>query len=321
MTPTKRLSSKLILGADVGGTNIKTVLVNGRGKVLATLKRPTLARRGRDALIERLVLTLRDTVKKSGAAMKDAAGVGIGFAGPLDPVTGIVFNPPNIPGWFNVPLRDILIQKLKKPVALDNDANLVALGEYWKGAGRGAKALVCLTLGTGVGGGIVLNGRVWHGASGIAGEIGHMTVVRNGRRCLCGNRGCLEVYASSKGLMFRMQELLEGGRARRPGKLTPENIERWALSGDKTARRAIRDTGVILGVAIANIANMLNPDVVVVGGGISKIGELLFEPIRTEVKKRAFPQAVEGLKIVKAELEDDAGALGAARYLMLSLDK
>lgn len=320
MTPTKKPRDKLILGADVGGTNIKTVLVNGRGEVLATLKRPTLARKGKDALIQHLMLTLRDTTRKSGATMKDVAGVGIGFAGPLDPTTGVVFNPPNIPGWLNVPLRDILRQRLKKPVALDNDANLVALGEYWKGAGRGAKTLVCLTLGTGVGGGIVINGRVWHGASGIAGEIGHMTVVRNGRRCLCGNRGCLEVYASSKGLVFRMQELLTRRKARRAGRLTPENIERWALSGDKLARRAISDTGAVLGVVIASIANMLNPDVVVVGGGISKIGELLFEPIRREVRKRAFPQAVEGLKIVKAELEDDAGALGAARHLMLSLD-
>lgn len=320
MGTTKKLSSKLILGADVGGTNIKTILVNRRGKVLATLKRPTLARRGKDALIEHLISTLKDTVKKSGASMRDVAGVGIGFAGPLDPGTGVIFNPPNLPGWFNIPLRNILKKRLKMPVALDNDANLVALGEYWKGAGRGAKVLVCLTLGTGVGGGIILDGRVWHGASGIAGEIGHMTVVQDGRRCACGNKGCLEVYASSKGLVFRMQELLKKGKARRHDKVTPENIERWALSGDKLAKRAIKDTGIILGVAIASIANMLNPDVVVVGGGVSKIGDLLFVPIREEVKKRAFPKAVEGLKIVKAELGDSAGALGAAKYLMLSLD-
>ncbi len=318
---TKRSSKKLTLGVDVGGTNIKTVLVNSRGDVLATLKRPTLARMGKEALIERLVLTLRDTVEEYGAAMRDIAGVGIGFAGPLDARTGIVFNPPNLPGWLNVPLRDILRQRLKMPVALDNDANLVAMGEYWKGAGMGAKSLVCLTLGTGVGGGIILDGRIWHGSSGTAGEIGHMTVVRNGRRCACGNRGCLEVYASSKGLVFRMRELLKGKKVGRYEKVTPENIERWALSGDRQAKRAIRDTGIILGVAIAGIANILNPDVVVVGGGISKIGDLLFDPIRKEVEKRAFPQAVEGLKIVKAELEDIAGAIGAARFLMLSLDE
>ncbi|MFQ5956142.1 MAG: ROK family protein [Candidatus Brocadiales bacterium] len=320
MTMTKKLSNKLILGADAGGTNIKTVLVNSRGKVFAAMKRPTLARRGRDAVIERLVLTLRDTVKKSGVTMRDVAGAGIGFAGPLDAGTGIVFNPPNLPGWSNVPLRDILKQRLKMPVALDNDANLVAMGEYWKGAGRGAKCLICLTLGTGVGGGIILGGRVWHGASGIAGEIGHMTVVRNGRRCACGNKGCLEAYASSNGMVLRMQELLKTGNVRRHDKVTPKNIERWALSGDKLATKAIKDTGVILGVAIASIANMLNPDVVVIGGGVSKIGDPLFDPIREEVEKRAFTQAVEGLKIVKAELGDNAGAIGAAKALMLSLN-
>lgn len=320
MAKSKRFPDKLILGADVGGTNTKTVLVDGRGKILAVMKRPTLANKGRDAMIERLILTLKDTVKKSGATMKDVAGAGVGFAGPLDPEKGIVFNPPNLPGWLNVPLRDILEERLKMPVSLDNDANLVALGEYWKGAGRGTESLVCLTLGTGVGGGIVLDGRIWHGASGVAGEIGHMTVVRNGRRCGCGNRGCLEVYASSKGLVFRMQEILKRKKAGKYNKITPENIEKWALSGDSLANQAIKDTGVILGVAIASLANILNPEVVVLGGGISKIGRLLLDPIREEVGERAFPKAVERLKIVKAELGDRAGALGAARSLMLSLD-
>ena len=295
----------LILGADVGVTNTKTVLVDRQGEIFATMNRPTLARKGRDAMIERLILTLKDTVKKAGANMKDVAGVGIGFAGPLDPGKGIVFNPPNLPEWFNVPLRDILTQKLNAPVSLDNDANLVALGEYWKGAGRGAKSLVCLTLGTGVGGGIVLNGKIWHGAGGIAGELGHMTVVRNGRRCGCGNRGCLEVYASSRGLVSRMQELLNRKKTVKYDKITPEGIGKQALSGDKLAKKAV---------------NILNPDVIVVGGGISKIGNLLLDPIREEVAKRAFPKAVEGLKIVKAELGDNAGALGAARSLMLSLN-
>lgn len=320
MTKGKRFSDMLILGADVGATNTKTVLVDRQGEIFATMNRPTLARKGRDAMIERLILTLKDTVKKAGANMKDVAGVGIGFAGPLDPGKGIVFNPPNLPEWLNVPLRDILTQKLNMPVSLDNDANLVALGEYWKGAGRGAKSLVCLTLGTGVGGGIVLNGKIWHGAGGIAGELGHMTVVRNGRRCGCGNRGCLEVYASSRGLVSRMQELLNRKKTVKYDKITPEGIGKQALSGDKLAKKALRDTGITLGVAIASLVNILNPDVVVVGGGISKIGNLLLDPIREEVAKRAFPKAVEGLKIVKAELGDNAGALGAARSLMLSLN-
>lgn len=320
MTKTRTSPKKLILGADVGGTYIKTVLVDPRGHVLAVMKRSTLAPRGKDALIERLILTLEETAKKAGATMKDVAGVGVGFAGPLDPETGMVFNPPNLPGWSDVPLGDILRHRLKMPVSLDNDANMVALGEYWKGAGRGARCLVCLTLGTGVGGGIVLNGRVWHGVDGIAGEIGHMTLIRNGRRCACGNRGCLEAYASSQGLVQTMQDTLKKNRTRRQDKLTPERIGKLARSGDKLAGRAIKDTGVMLGIAIGSLANVLNPDVVVIGGGVSKLGELLLGPVRDETRKRAFHKAVEGLKIAKAELEDNAGALGAARSLMPSLD-
>ncbi len=320
MAKTRTSPKKLILGADVGGTYIKTVLVDPREHVLAVMKRSTLAPRGKDALIERLILTLEETAKKAGATMKDVAGVGVGFAGPLDPETGMVFNPPNLPGWSDVPLGDILRHRLKMPVSLDNDANMVALGEYWKGAGRGARCLVCLTLGTGVGGGIVLNGRVWHGVGGIAGEIGHMTLIRNGRRCACGNRGCLEAYASSQGLVQTMQDTLKKNRSRRQDKLTPERIGKLARSGDKLAGRAIKDMGVMLGIAIGSLANVLNPDVVVIGGGVSKLGELLLDPVRDEARKRAFHKAVEGLKIVKAELGDNAGALGAARSLMPSLN-
>lgn len=320
MKKSRRTLKKLVLGIDVGGTNIKAVAVDGRGQVLAVMKRSTLARRGRDALIERLILTSKDTAKKAGAGMVDVTGVGVGFAGPLDPIKGVVFDPPNLPGWSNVPLRDILEQRLNLPVSLDNDANLVALGEHWKGAGRGAKCLICITLGTGVGGGIILNGRVWHGVGGVAGEIGHMTLVRNGRRCACGNRGCLEAYASSQGLILSMQGLIgkeEGLKS--DSRVTPESIGRRARSGNEPARRAIEDTGRILGVAVASLANVLNPDVVVVGGGVSKLGERLLDPVREEVRKRAFSKVVEGLKIVKAELGDNAGPLGAARSLMLSL--
>ncbi|MGR3295090.1 MAG: ROK family protein [Candidatus Bathyanammoxibius sp.] len=320
MSRGKKHTGRLVLGVDVGGTNIKSVLVDARGEILAAMKRPTLARKGRDAVIDRIVMTLRDTVKKSGFPMKRVAGAGVGFAGPLDHATGVVFNPPNLPGWSNVPLRDILRRRLKMPVSLDNDANLVALGEHWKGAGRGAKCLVCLTLGTGVGGGIIVDGRVMHGARGIAGEIGHMTLVRNGRMCACGNKGCLEAYASAKGLVARMQEVLKNSKGPERGRVTPENIWKWAHSGDKLANKTIKDTGTMLGVAIASVANILNPDIVVLGGGVSNLGDPLFGAVREEVRKRALPNITEGLQIVGAELGDSAGALGAARSLLLSLN-
>ncbi|MEK7821528.1 MAG: ROK family protein [Planctomycetota bacterium] len=191
----------LILAADVGGTNMRTALLNAKGEVLKSLKRPSLAHKGREALIKRLVQMFQDTLREGGADIRQIRGIGVGFPGPLDTERGIVFNPPNLKGWQEVYLRDILEQEMGRPVALENDANAAALGEYWKGAGRGTRSLVCLTLGTGVGGGVVLEGRVWHGAKGIAGEIGHMTLVKNGRRCGCGNRGCLETYGSASGII------------------------------------------------------------------------------------------------------------------------
>lgn len=312
---------RFILAADVGGTNIRTALVDPQGMVLTVIKRPTLAQKGKDSMIERLVRMLEDTAKKYGTRLEKVEGIGVGFPGPLDAKKGVVFSPPNLVGWFHVPLKGILEKKLGRPVVIENDANAAALGEYWKGAGRGAKSLVCLTLGTGVGGGIVLDGRVWHGAKGIAGEIGHMTVIRGGRRCNCGNRGCLEAYASSRGIIARMQELLMREKTRRDEKITMERIGALAKAGDRQARRTVEDTGVILGIAIANIANILNPEVVVLGGGVSNLGDRLFDPIKEEVKKRALPEAVEGLRIVKAQLGDNAGVIGAARSLMLCLDK
>ncbi len=307
----------LILVADVGGTNIRTALLDAEGEFLSSLKRPTLAHKGREALIGRLVQMFKDTLKGSGVSIRKVAGIGVGFPGPLDVERGIVFNPPNLKGWQEVHLKDILEEEMGRPVVLENDANAAALGEYWRGAGRGVGSLVCLTLGTGVGGGLVLEGRVWHGAKGIAGEIGHMTLVKNGRKCGCGNRGCLEAYCACRGIITTMKELLERYDVRPKGVITLERIGRWARAGDSLAQRTIRETGISLGIGIANVANILNPEMVILSGGITNLGEYLFGPLREEVKKRALPKAVEGLKIVKAELGDNAGVIGAARAFSL----
>ncbi len=310
-----------ILAADVGGTNIRTALLNKEGEVLRSLKRPTLAQRGREALINRLVQMFNDTLKEGGVGLNEVRGIGVGFPGPMDVERGIVFNPPNLKGWQEVPLKDVLEKEMNRPVVLENDANAAALGEYWKGAGRGTGSLVCLTLGTGVGGGVVLDGKVWHGAKGIAGEIGHMTLVKNGRSCGCGNRGCLEAYGSSRGVIATMQELLERHRIKPKEAITVEAMGKWARAGDSglggLAQRAIREAGISLGIAIANVANLLNPEIFVLSGGVTNLGEYLFGPLRDEVNKRALPKAVEGLKIVKAVLGDNAGVTGAARALLL----
>ena len=321
-----------ILAADVGGTNMRTALLNVKGEVLNSLKRPSLAHKGREALIKRLVQMFQDTLREGGADIRKIRGIGVGFPGPLDTERGIVFNPPNLKGWQEVYLRDILEQEMGRPVALENDANAAALGEHWKGAGRGTRSLVCLTLGTGVGGGVVLEGRVWHGAKGIAGEIGHMTLVKNGRRCGCGNRGCLETYGSATGIITTMKGLLERHHIKPKEAVTLERMGRWARRSSRVqrfkgskgplpalAQRAIRETGVSLGIGIANVANLLNPEMIVLSGGVTNLGEYLFGPLREEVKKRALPKVVEGLRIVRAELGDNAGVVGAARALLLTV--
>ncbi|MDI6760081.1 MAG: ROK family protein [Candidatus Brocadiaceae bacterium] len=308
-----------ILAADVGGTNMRTALLNVEGEVLKSLKRPSLAHKGREALIKRLVQMFQDTLREGGADIRKIRGIGVGFPGPLDTERGIVFNPPNLKGWQEVYLRDILEQEMGRPVALENDANAAALGEYWKGAGRGTRSLVCLTLGTGVGGGVVLEGRVWHGAKGIAGEIGHMTLVKNGRRCGCGNRGCLETYGSATGIITTMKGLLERHHIKPKEAVTLERMGKWARAGDSLAQRAIKETGLSLGIGIANVANLLNPEMIVLSGGVTNLGGYLFGPLREEVKKRALPKAVEGLRIVRAELGDSAGVIGAARALLLTV--
>jgi len=246
--------------------------------------------------------------------------MGIGFPGPLNAETGTIFNPPNLQGWDSVPLRDILEKELKVPVAIENDANAAALGEWWKGAGSGADSLFCITLGTGVGGGIILDGKVWHGASSIAGEIGHTTVIRDGIKCSCGNIGCLEAYACSGGILKRVNDALLNERDNGMQPLTNlKQVNQMAMQGNEIVLNVIKETGVILGIAIANIANLLNPEMIVLFGGVTNLGEHLVVPLKEEVKGRAFKKATDSLRIELSQLGDNSGILGAARNIFSKL--
>ncbi len=210
---------------------------------------------------------------------------------------------------------------MKVPVAIENDANAAALGEWWKGAESGTGSLFCITLGTGVGGGIILDGKVWHGASSIAGEIGHTTVIRDGIQCTCGNIGCLEAYACSGGILKRVNDALlkEGGN----GSLEPltnlKQVDQMIMQGNEIVLNVIRETGLILGIAIANIANLINPEMIVLFGGVTNLGEHLVEPLKEEVKRRAFKKATESLRIELSQLGDNSGVLGAARNILSKL--
>ena len=250
---------------------------------------------------------------------KEIAGVGIGAPGPLDTKSGIVLLTPNL-GWVNMPLRDRVARALDLPATLDNDANCAIFGEWWRGAARGVDHVVGLTIGTGIGGGIILGGKIYHGASDIAGELGHMTIDWNGRRCKCGNYGCLEAYASGPAIAARAVEGIEAGAdTSLPqyvqgdlSKLTAQVIYEAAHDGDGYALEVVRETAKILGAGVANIINIFNPQVVVICGGVTLAGDKLFVPLASEVKRRAFKPAVDVCRILPGALPGTAGVYGAA---------
>jgi glucokinase len=251
------------------------------------------------------------------------AGVGAGAPGPLDTKRGVVLLTPNL-GWVNLPLRQLLQDALGVPARIDNDANCAVLGEWWRGAARGAKQVIGITIGTGIGGGIIVDGRLYHGASDCAGEIGHTTVEVNGRRCKCGNYGCLEAYASGPAIARRAVEAIEAGQTSKlPDyvdgaleKITAQTVYQAAHDGDELAEEVVGDTAKFLGAGIANMINIFNPEIVVVFGGVTLAGERLFGPLRREVAKRAFKPAVAVCRIVPAELTGTAGVYGAARTFL-----
>ena len=316
-----KISNNHVLAADVGGTNTRMAVVNENGDILKLLKKSTHCKEGRDEMIKFIVSFAGETIEKSKLPKEEICGLGIGFPGPLNVETGTIFNPPNLNGWDNVPLRDILEKELKVPVAIENDANAAALGEWWKGAGSGTSSLVCITLGTGVGGGIVMDGKVWHGASSIAGEIGHTTVICDGLKCTCGNIGCLEAYACSGGILKRVNDALlkERDNDSRQPLTNLKQIDQMVMQGNEIVLNVIKETGVILGIAIANIANLLNPEMIVLFGGVTNLGENLVGPLKEEVKKRAFKKATESLRIELSQLGDNSGILGAARNILSKL--
>lgn len=322
--PRSHVSHRWIVGVDLGGTNIVVGLlpVEG-GEVLGLRTLPTDSHRGPKFVVDRIVSMIEGAIAEvltaTGGSRDEVAGVGIGSPGPLNRHEGVVVNTPNL-GWRNFPLRDLISNAVNLPASLDNDANCATYGEWWLGAGRDVDTLVGLTLGTGIGGGIVLNGRIYHGISDVAGEIGHMTIDSTGRKCKCGNYGCLEAYASGPAIALRAVEGIEAGADTMLVELVGDRLERitaatvyeGAVLGDPYATEVMKDTAKFLGAGVANIINILNPEMVVISGGVTRAGDHLFQPLRAEVRRRAFRSAEESCRIVSAELPGTAGVVGAA---------
>jgi glucokinase len=317
---------RFVLGIDVGGTNLVVGAVATDGSSLHALRsEPTRPEEGSEAVLRRLVTMAKAVMEETGRTLPGAefVGAGVGAPGPLDTKRGVVLLTPNL-GWVNLPLRDLVQDGISLPTAIDNDANCAVLGECWMGAARGARNVIGITIGTGIGGGIVVNGRLYHGSSDSAGEIGHTTVEVNGRRCKCGNYGCLEAYASGPAIARRAVEAIEAGQpSRLPEyvngvleRITAQTVYQAAHDGDELAEEVVGDTAKFLGAGIANMINIFNPEIVVVFGGVTYAGEHLFAPLRREVARRAFKPAVAVCRIVPAELIGTAGVYGAARTFL-----
>jgi glucokinase len=283
---------------------------------------PTRADLGADGVVARIVAlteqVIAETQAETGAKRADFLGVGIGSPGPLDRERGLVIFTPNL-GWRDFPLRDRVQDGVKLTATLDNDANCATIGEWWIGAAKGARHVVGLTLGTGIGGGLILDGKLYHGASDVAGELGHSSIDSTGRRCGCGNYGCLEAYASGPAIADRAREALAGGEAsimpslveNDLSQLTAASVYEAARRDDELALHVVRETARFLGTGIANLLNIFNPEVVVLAGGVTQAGDALFDPLRAEVRRRAFKPAVDACRIVPGSLEGKAGVVGA----------
>ncbi len=317
----RMIGNEMFIGIDLGGTNIKGGLVNSEGIILEEKDIPTEVQGGVDHVLSRMADVIRSLVKSAGKI--PIRGAGIGCPGQINVKRGIYHQGPNFPGWDGVPIVFELEKRVGIPIVIDNDANLAALGEYAYGGGKGVAGMILVTLGTGVGGGIILDGALFHGISDAAGEIGHTSIHMQGPVCACGRRGCLEAYVGTKGILSRMkQKLADGSKSVLSGKpsdtITPKDIGMAAAGGDAPAVEVLRETGDILGFGLANLANLLNVEKIVVGGGIANAGDFILKPAQAALDREALPVVREVCRVVKAELGNSAGLVGAARAAMIA---
>jgi glucokinase len=341
--PTQFAHLPLVVGIDLGGTQIRTAVMRGP-HLLSRVELLTAEQPEPDRIISRMIQSIRQAIDKAGVLLEQIRGIGIGAPGPLNRKTGVLYDPPHLPGWPKTPLRDIFYRHFQCPIHVENDANAAALGEHMFGAGRGSQDLAYLTISTGIGGGVIANGQLLTGALGAAAELGHMTIDWHGPRCSCGNIGCLESLASGTAIARRANEQIaldkSGSAALIAFALSqqsheteadvPDNslsqpihidapiVARAAASGIPQAREIIASAAEALGVGLVNIIHIFNPEVIILGGSVTKIGEPLLRPAQRIVEERAMPVSRECVRIVLAELGGDAGLIGAGSLVYCS---
>jgi glucokinase len=313
----------ITVGIDIGGSSIKGALTEVGASVLVRSRRPTLADGSRDNTITQIHDCIAELMDAAATQGHDVQGIGIGVPGTIDIARGVVYHPPNLPAWQEVPLREIIADRWQCDVRVDNDANCAALGEAHFGAGRRYDNFIGLTLGTGVGSGLIFENRIYHGERGFAGEFGHISIDLEGTQCNCGNRGCVEAYV---GIHYMMDEAipllratgtspLHGRAIEAPDGLRPHDLSKAAAQGDTVSADVLLRAGMRLGVAIASAANLLGITTFIIGGGISAAGDILFDAVRGSAAARVLKVHRDHLTIIPAELGNDAGMLGAASLL------
>jgi len=326
---TSEQSGPLVLGIDLGGTKILTAVVNAQGKMLSRERNVTPAAGGAPAIIQAMLESAERALEQAGIQKSALQAIGIGVAGISNPDTGILFTSPNLPGIRDFHIRDAITAGLGTTTFVINDANAAALGEYHFGAGRGARHFLYITVSTGIGGGIIVDGEIYSGATGIAGEVGHMTIDDNGPPCHCGNRGCWETLASGTAIAREARRRIREGAGTsitdyvegNVDKVTARQIHAAAEQGDRLAQELIGETGYYLGVGLANLINIFNPELIIIGGGLSNIGDMLLGPAIKTAGERSFQKAFEAVRFVTAELGGNSGVLGAAAHAMRKLGK
>lgn len=312
------------IGIDLGGTNLRAAIANTEtGEIYHPRQCPTRASEGQEAVIQRIVQLITDLTRADGTSAYAIQGIGIGVPGTPDIDRGVIKILPNLPGrWLDVPLQSILEEQVKLPVALINDVRAITLGEWTFGAGRGADTIACLAIGTGIGGGVVVNGRFHLGIGGTAGEFGHHVVEVDGLPCGCGGRGCLELYASGPAIAAMGVKEVMHGHTTRIGELVDHDLNRIdaevvvqaALEGDLIAKGILQRAGKYLGIAVGNILGVISPQRVIFSGGVSRAGDLLLKPILETVNERMTVLPVEKVEFVLAELGINGGLVGAALW-------
>ena len=316
--------SQKFIGCDLGGTNLRAGIVDlESGQVSHLLSTPTLAREGHNAVMARMANLIEDVIAAGGLSKSEVGGIGIGVPGVLDLERGLTLFLPNLSGtWPKVPLRDTISEATGLPVALINDVRSITFGEWKFGAGQGVETMACFAVGTGIGGGLVINGQLHLGIGGTGGELGHQIIAFNGPPCGCGNHGCLEAYASGPAIASMGIKAVVQGRTTIIGelvnfdvnKITPDVIAQAAARGDEIAQIIIQDAGFYIGVAAANVCVSVGPRKIVIAGGVSRIGGPILEPIRKTIRERVTVMPVEQVEVVQATLGDNAGVIGAALW-------